>query len=85
MNKEEIEYIIKKCQSLSSRYYKRNNEGKAALYDRIAEQLEYDIDNYIGNDNFTSEEEIIEDIRNLYDTVDNFYDEEDYDNMDMLD
>jgi len=85
MNKEEIEYIIKKYQSLSSRYYKRNNEGKAALYDRIAEQLEYDIDNYIGNDNFTSEEEIIEDIRNLFDTVDNFYDEEDYDNMDMLD
>ncbi len=85
MNKEDIEYIIKKYQSLSSRCCQRNNQKKAALYDRIAEQLEYDIDNYIDNDNFTSEEEIIEDIRNLFDTVDNFYDEEDYENMDMLD
>ena len=84
MDKEELEKIIEKCQSLSSKYYQRNNEEKASLYERIAWQLEDDIDSYVDNESFVSEQEVIEDIKNLIDEVDNFYDEEDYENMDML-
>ena len=43
------------------------------------------IENYIDNEDYTTEEEVIEDIKNLFDEVDNFYDEEDYENMGMLD
>lgn len=85
MNKEELEQIVEKCQSLSSRYYQRNNEEKASLYERIAWQLENDIDHYIDNEFYTSDQDVIEDIKNMIDEVDNFYDEEDYENMDMLD
>jgi hypothetical protein len=85
MDKEELEKIIEKCQSLSSKYYQRNNEEKASLYERIAWQLEDDIDSYVDNESFVSEQEVIEDIKNLIDEVDNFYDDEDYENMDMLD
>ena len=85
MDKEELEKIIEKCQSLSSKYYQRNNEEKASLYERIAWELEDDIDSYVDNESFVSEQEVIEDIKNLIDEVDNFYDDEDYENMDMLD
>ncbi len=85
MNKEELKQIVEKCQSLSSKYYQRNNEDKAALYERIAGQLEYNIDYYTDNESYTSEEDVVEDIKELFDEVDNFYDEEDYENMDMLD
>ena len=85
MNKEELEHIVERCQSLSSRYDQRNNEEKASLYERIALQLEDDIDYYIDNESYTSEQDVIEDIKNLFDEVDNFYDEEDYENMDMID
>ena len=61
MDKEELEKIIEKCQSLSSKYYQRNNEEKASLYERIAWQLEDDIDSYVDNESFVSEQEVIED------------------------
>ena len=48
-------------------------------------QLENDIDHYIDNEFYTSDQDVIEDIKNMIDEVDNFYDEEDYENMDMLD
>lgn len=63
MDKEELEKIIEKCQSLSSKYYQRNNEEKASLYERIAWQLEDDIDSYVDNESFVSEQEVIEDIK----------------------
>ena len=84
MKKEELQGIIEKYQGKSERVYP-SNEEKAALYERIANQLESDIDTYVDNEMFSTEEDVVNDIKSLFDEVDNFYDAEDYENMDMLD
>lgn len=84
MNKEELQGIIEKYQRKSERVYS-SNEEKAALYERIANQLEDDIETYVDNEIFSTEEDVVNDIKELFDEVDNFYDAEDYENMDMLD
>jgi hypothetical protein len=84
MKKEELENLIEKCRELSSKFYPRNEE-KGALYDRIAEQLEDNINDYVDDDYFTTEDEVIDDIKNSFIESDNFFTEEDYENMDMLD
>ena len=48
-------------------------------------QLEDDIETYVDNEMFSTEEDVVNDIKELFDDVDNFYDAEDYENMDMLD
>lgn len=84
MNKEELQGIIEKYQRKSERVYP-SNEEKAALYERIVNQLESDIDTYVDNEMFSTEEDVVNDIKSLFNEVDNFYDAEDYENMDMLD
>lgn len=82
MNKEELQGIIEKYQRKSEDVYS-SNEEKAALYERIANQLEDDIETYVDNEMFSTEEDVVNDIKELFDEVDNFYDAEDYENMDM--
>ena len=82
MNKEELHGIIEKYQRKSERVYP-SNEEKAALYERIANQLEDDIETYVDNEMFSAEEDVVNDIKELFDEVDNIYDAEDYENMDM--
>ena len=84
MNKEELQGIIEKYQRKSDLMYP-SNEEKAVLYERIANQLEDDIETYVDNEMFSTEEDVVNDIKELFDDVDNFYDAEDYENMDMLD
>ena len=84
MNKEELQGIIEKYQRKSEDVYP-SNEEKAALYERIANQLENYIETYVDNEMFSTEEDVVNDIKELFDEVDNFYDAEDYENMDMLD
>lgn len=84
MKKEELDNIIEKCRELSSKLYPRNEE-KAVLYERIAYQLKDNINDYVDNEYFTTEDEVINDIKESFDEVDNFYNDEDYENMDMLD
>ena len=84
MNLQELEGIIEKYRNMSERLYP-SNEEKAAFYERIACQLEDTINDYVDSDYFTTEEDVINDIKELFDEVDNFYNEEDYENMDMLD
>lgn len=90
MNKTELLELVEKLKAKSQKYYIKSCEDycfteKASFYDRAAGQLEDTIENYIDNEDYTTEEEVIEDIKNLFDEVDNFYDEEDYENMGMLD
>ena len=82
MKKEELQGIIEKYQRKSERVYS-SNEEKAALYERIANQLEDDIETYVDNEMFSTEEDVVNDIKELFDEVDNIYDAEDYENMDM--
>ncbi len=84
MKLQDLEGIIEKYQNKSAKAYPRNEE-KATLYERIANQLEDNINDYVDNKYFTTEEEVINDIKESLDEVDNFYNEEDYENMDMLD
>ena len=53
---------------------------KCALFDRIADQLEDDIEMYVDDDYFQSEREIIEDIMESFDEMDNFFDNGDWEN-----
>ena len=70
MNKEELQGIIEKYQRKSERVYP-SNEEKAALYERIANQLEDDIETYVDNEMFSTEEDVVNDIKELFDEVDN--------------
>ena len=84
MNRQELEGIVEKYQELSSRTYPHNEE-KASLYERIASHLDDNIEDYIDDEYFTSEKDVVNDIKVLFGEIDHFYDEEDYENMDMLD
>jgi hypothetical protein len=84
MKKVELQGIIEKYQRMSENAY-QSDEEKGALYERIANQLENDIDTYVDNKMFSTEEDVVDDIKGMLDDVDNFYDDEDYENMDMLD
>lgn len=84
MKKEELQGIIEKYQRKSEHVYP-SNEEKAAFYERIANQLENDIETYVDNELFSTEEDVVSDIKEIFDEVDNFYDADDYENMDMLD
>ena len=53
---------------------------KCALFDRIADQLEDDIEMYVDDDYFQSEREIIDDIMESFDEMDNFFDNGDWEN-----
>ena len=83
MNLQELESIVEKYRNKSEKIYP-SNEEKAALYERIANQLEDNVNDYVDSEYFTTEEDVINDIKELFDEVDNFYNEEDYENMDML-
>ena len=79
MTKDEILQIV-------TRYRKKSNQelkygaDKCALFDRIADQLEDNIEMYVDDDYYKSEREIIEDIMESFDEIDSFFDKEDWEN-----
>ena len=84
MNLQELEGIVEKYRNKSEKTYP-SNEEKAALYERIANRLEDNINDYVDSEYYTTEEDVIGDIKESFDESDNFFNEEDYENMDMLD
>ncbi len=79
MTKDEILGIIAKYRRMSNQELKYGAD-KCALFDRIADQLEDDIEMYVDDDYFQSEREIIEDIMESFDEMDNFFDNGDWEN-----
>ena len=75
MTKNEILQIAAKYRKMSDQELKYGAD-KCALFDRIADQLEDDVDMYVDDDLFQSEREIIEDILELFDDDDSFLDDE---------
>lgn len=75
MTKEEIQEIVAKYRRKSDQELKYGAD-KCALFDRIADQLEHDIDLYVEDDCYQSEKEIIDDIVELFDEYDRCCDEE---------
>ena len=83
MEKEKIETIIEKFKRMSGQERKYGAD-KCAFFERVAGQIEDNIDIY-EDDYYETEEDIIDDVRESFAQVDDFYDGEDYENMDMLD
>ena len=81
MTKEEIQEIGAKYRRMSDQELKYGAD-KCALFDRIADQLEQDIDLYVEDECFQTEKEIIDDIVELFDEYDSFYGDEDWQNED---
>ena len=79
MTKEELLEIVAKYRRMSDKEMKYSAD-KCALFDRIADQLEDDIEMYVDDDYFQSEREIIEDIMESFDEMDNFFDNGDWEN-----
>lgn len=77
MTKDEILGIIAKYRRMSNQELKYGAD-KCALFDRIADQLEDDIEMYVDDDYFQSEREIIEDITGLFDEYDSSFGNEDW-------
>ena len=75
MTKEEIQEIVAKYRRMSDQELKYGAD-KCALFDRIADQLEDNLDLYVDDDFFQSEKEIIEDICELFDEFDSFLDDD---------
>ena len=82
MEREDIEKLIEKLRHKSGQE-RRYGAEKCAYFDRVAGQIEEYIDTY-EDDRFETEEDIIEDVNEIF-NEDDFYTEEDYENMDMLD
>ena len=79
MTKEEIQEIIAKYRRKSNQELKYGAD-KCAMFDRIADQLEDNIEMYVDDDYYKSEREIIEDIMESFDEIDSFFDKEDWEN-----
>ena len=75
MTKEEIQEIVAKYRQMSDQELKYGPD-KCAMFDRIADQLEQDIDLYVDDDCFQSEKEIVDDIIDLFDEYDSFFDDD---------
>ena len=82
MEREDIEKLIEKLRHKSGQE-RRYGAEKCAYFERVAGQIEDDIYTY-EDDRFETEEDIIEDVNEIF-NEDDFYTEEDYENMDMLD
>jgi hypothetical protein len=72
MTNEEIQEIVAKYRRMSNQELEFGDE-KCALFERIADQLEADIDLYVDDDCFQSEKEIIDDIVELFDDYDKYF------------
>ena len=81
MTKEEIQEVVAKYRRMSDQELKYGAD-KCALFDRIADQLEQDIDLYVDDDRFQTEKEIIDDIVELFDEYDSLFGDEDWQNED---
>ena len=68
MEREEIEKLIEKLRHKSGQDYKYGAE-KCAYFDRVAGQIEDDINTY-EDERFETEEDIIEDVNEAFDEVD---------------
>lgn len=74
MEKEQIEKLIEKYKRMSEEGYKYG-DGKCAYFERVAAQIEDDINIY-EDDAFETEQEIIDDVKEAFVDFDDFNVEE---------
>ena len=79
MTKDELLEVVAKYRRMSDKEMKYGAD-KCALFDRIADQLEDNIEMYVDDDYYESEKDIIDDIKEVFDEIDNYFDDEDLEN-----
>lgn len=84
MKKEDIIAIAIKYHNMSANE-RRYGEAKCAFFEQIANNIEDDVSVFVDDENFETEEDVVEFVKEEIDTFDNFYDSEDLENMDMFD
>ena len=75
MEREQIEEIIEKYKRKSSQE-RRYGPDKCNFYEQIADFIEDNIDEYI-DDSYETEDEILFNVKEIFQEVDDFYDDED--------
>ena len=75
MEREQIEAIIEKFKRESSRedFY---GPDKCNLFEQVADQIEDNIDEYL-DDSYETEDDILFNVKEVFQEIDDFYDNED--------
>lgn len=84
MNKEEIFAIAEKYRNMSDKE-KRYGESRCALFEQIADFIEDNYFEFEDNEDFESEEDIVNFAKESMNSFLNHFDKEDLENMDMID
>jgi flagellin-specific chaperone FliS len=80
MTKEDIEAIIEKYRKMSENE-RSYGEEKCLLFEYIADQIQVHTYDFIDNENYESEEDVIDTIKVILDSQDGILDDEDYENI----
>ena len=72
MDKKELIELIEKYRRMGTQELKYGEE-KCAFFDRVADQIKDSIEEYV-DDDFLTEEDIIDRIKEVFDEDDNYYD-----------
>lgn len=80
MEKEQIQKIIEKYRRKSMQF-RRYSDEKCAFFERVADDIEDNI-NIFMDDDWETEEEILDNVKEAFDEVDNYYDDKDDFNSD---
>lgn len=72
MERKQIEELIEKYRRMGTQELKYGEE-KCAFFDRVAEQIKDSIEEYV-DDDFLTEEDIIDSVKEVFDEDDNYYD-----------
>ena len=84
MTEEEVEALIEKYRKMSQNVG-LYGEDKCVYYEQVADQISEIINTFIDNDDYESEEDILDDVKVIFDSQDGIFDDEDYEIMNMQD
>ena len=75
MEREQIESIIEKYRRKSSQE-RRYGPAKCFFFEQVADQIEDNIDEYL-DDSYETEDDILFNVKEVFQEIDDFYDDED--------
>ena len=72
MERKQIDELIEKYRKMGTQELKYGEE-KCAFFDRVADQIEISINEYL-DDDFQTDDDIIDSVKEVFDEDDNYYD-----------
>lgn len=84
MTENEVKAIVEKYRKMS---YNTSffGEDQCLFFEQISEYIQDDINRYVDEDEYESEQDIVETVKIEFDIQDSVFDREDYINMGLLD